>query len=105
MTTKPRFAPGARVQVLDLPIGGHLRVPAYVRGRTGTVERWCGPYLNPEDLAYGRANGPVVHLYQVEFDQHHLWPQYGGPVSDRLFIEIYEHWLTPAAMVEQRTGT
>lgn len=97
MTPGPRFGPGAPVQVLDLPVEGHLRVPAYVRGRTGVVERWCGPYLNPEDLAFGRANGPVVHLYQVEFSQHDLWPDYEGPDADRLFIEIYEHWLAPAA--------
>lgn len=104
MTVNPRFAPGAAVQVLDLPIDGHLRVPAYVRGKAGVIERWCGPYLNPEELAYGRATGPVVQLYQVEFAQHELWPDYEGPKADRLFIEIYEHWLAPAGMPAWRTN-
>jgi nitrile hydratase len=89
----PRFQAGGRVEVLDLPIDGHIRVPAYVRGKAGVVERCCGPYLNPEDLAFGRASGPAVHLYQVEFLQRDLWQDYAGDREDRLFIEIYEHWL------------
>lgn len=84
------------MRVLDLPIDGHIRVPAYVRGKTGVVERYCGPYLNPEDLAFGRAAGPASHLYQVEFLQQSLWQEYRGGLEDRLFIEIYEHWLEAA---------
>ncbi len=91
-----RFAVGTAVQVLDLPIEGHIRIPAYARGKIGVIERCCGPYLNPEDLAYGRTGGPAVYLYQVEFSQHDLWPEYVGDAGDRLFLEIYEHWLTPA---------
>lgn len=91
----PRFRVGASVRVLDLPIEGHIRVPAYVRGKTGVIERYCGPYLNPEELAFGRATGPAVHLYQVEFLQSDLWQVYAGPKEDRLFIEVYEHWLEP----------
>jgi hypothetical protein len=92
---EPRYSVGARVRVLDLPIEGHVRVPAYVRGKTGIIERYCGPYLNPEELAFGRASGPAVHLYQVEFLQSDLWEGYRGGEDDRLFIEIYEHWLEP----------
>lgn len=92
---QPRFSVGSWVRVLDLPIDGHIRVPAYVRGKPGVVERYCGPYLNPEDLAFGRASGPAVHLYQVEFLQKELWKDYAGDQTDRLFIEIYEHWLEP----------
>lgn len=92
---EPRYPVGSRVRVLDLPIEGHVRVPAYVRGKTGVIERYCGPYLNPEDLAFGRATGPAVHLYQVEFLQKDLWDGYRGNEKDRLFIEIYEHWLEP----------
>jgi nitrile hydratase len=89
----PRFPVGAVVRVLDLAIEGHIRVPAYVRGKAGVIERYCGPYLNPEDLAFGRATGPAAHLYQVEFLQKDLWENYAGNQADRLFIEIYEHWL------------
>jgi nitrile hydratase len=95
--SEPRFCVGSRVRVLDLAIEGHVRVPAYVRGKAGVVERYCGPYLNPEELAFGRAAGPAMHLYQVEFLQNALWERYEGDQGDRLFIEIYEHWLEAAA--------
>jgi len=91
----PRFSAGAPVRVLDLPVETHMRVPTYVRGKRGVVERYCGPYLNPEQLAFGNAGGPAVHLYQVEFAQRDLWQGYPNP-ADKLFLEIYEHWLEPA---------
>lgn len=91
--SRPRFRAGQRVRVLDLPKEGHVRTPGYVRGKSGTVTAWVGAFLNPEDLAYGRTAGPAVHNYRVEFAQSDLWPKYDGEAGDRLFIEIYEHWL------------
>jgi hypothetical protein len=32
----------------------------------------------------------------VRFDQKDVWEQYAGPVSDRLLVDLYEHWLEPA---------
>lgn len=95
----PRFPVGAAVRVVDLPIETHMRVPTYARRKRGVIERYCGPYLNPEDLAFGRATGPTVHLYQVEFSQKDLWESYPNP-DDKLFLEIYEHWLEPAEGVK-----
>jgi nitrile hydratase len=99
----PRYPIGASVRVLDLPVEGHMRVPTYVRGKTGLVERHCGPYLNPERLAYGHTDGPAVQLYQVEFSQADLWESYAGPESDRLYLELYEHWLEPVSPPEWST--
>ncbi|MFN7752887.1 MAG: SH3-like domain-containing protein [Pseudomonadota bacterium] len=93
---EPRFVPGDRVRVLDLPRPGHVRTPHYVRHKVGTVVEYTGLFLNPEDLAYGRCSGPAVNGYRVVFDQSHLWRDYRGSGSDRLFIELYEHWLERA---------
>ncbi len=92
----PRYTAGARVRVIDPGRDGHVRTPYYVRGRTGVVEVCTGAFLNPEDLAYGRTAGPAVDCYRVVFEQTELWPDYRGSGSDRLHIEIYEHWLEPA---------
>lgn len=91
-----RFAAGDRVRVLDLDISGHMRTPHYVRHQTGTIERYCGAYPNPEHLAYARRGEPPVHLYRVRFPQTALWPDYAGSPDDQLEIEVYEHWLAPA---------
>ncbi len=94
--TAPRFAPGARVRILDLGKPGHVRVPHYARGHLGEVERHCGAHANPEELAYGRPGLPPVHLYRVRIPQPALWPGYAGDPADALELEVYDHWLAPA---------
>ena len=91
-----RFAPGDRVAVRGGGSPGHVRTPYYVRGVVGGVERACGPFPNPEELAYGRDGLPARPLYRVRFRQADLWPDYGGPAADSVEVEIYEHWLEPA---------
>ncbi len=91
-----RFAPGDRVVVRLGESPGHIRTPYYIRGLTGEIERVCGPYANPEELAYGRPGLPAQPLYRVRFRQSDVWADYSGPASDRVEIEIYEHWLEPA---------
>jgi len=61
----------------------------------------CFPaFLNPEEEAYGLYDRPRVTLYRVRFRQVDLWPEYTGPLHDTVDIEIYEHWLEPAAATE-----
>jgi nitrile hydratase len=93
----PAFRPGQRVRVRNLRKTGHVRTPAFIRGKTGIVDTFVGTFMNPEELAYGRSGGPAVHNYRVVFRQHDVWPDYAGSRDDRLFIEVYEHWLEPAA--------
>ncbi len=88
-----RFRVGDLVEVVDLAKPGHVRIPYYIRSKSGRVVQHCGVYLNPEDLAVGHSGGPAVHLYRVEFDQRSLWPNDGHRPGDKLVIEIYEHWL------------
>jgi nitrile hydratase len=91
-----RFATGDRVAVRRGESIGHLRTPYYVRGRVGVVERVCGPFANPEELAYGRDGGPARPLYRVRFRRADLWPGDDGPSEDCVEVEVYEHWLEPA---------
>lgn len=88
-----RFRPGDRVRVRrSFPIG-HVRTPYYVRGKAGLVERACGSFPNPEELAYARPGLPALPLYRVQFLQRDLWPDYAGHPADVLVAEIYQHWL------------
>lgn len=92
-----RFTVGDRVRVLALGKEGHVRIPHYVREQTGEVIQYCGTYLNPEDLAVGQTAGPAIDLYRVRFPMTALWPTDHHNPADQLVIEIYDHWLTPAA--------
>ena len=91
-----RFAPGERVNVRRTYPPGHIRTPFYIRGRSGTVERICGDFRNPEELAYARSGLPKQPLYRIRFCQAEIWPGYAGPAADTIDVEIYEHWLEPA---------
>lgn len=97
---RSRFRVGDRVRVLHLGKTGHVRIPFYVRGKLGEVVQYCGRYLNPEDLAVGRTDGPTIDLYRVKFAQRDLWPADNLPEQDCLVIEIYDHWLTLPTMRE-----
>lgn len=96
-----RFAPGDAVRVLSLGKPGHVRTPHYILHKRGEVVQFCGFFLNPEDLSVGRTAGPVVPLYRVRFSMADLWPEYRRHPQDALMIEIYDHWLAPAAAGEE----
>jgi nitrile hydratase subunit beta len=87
------FEPGdwVRVRAADKP--GHMRTPAYLKGRAGRIEALLGEFRNPEDLAYGLSGEPERPLYKVEFMQTDVWDGYEGSDSDRLYADVYQHWL------------
>ena len=91
-----RFGPGERVRVRAAHPPGHVRTPSYIRGHCGFVERLCGRYANPEELAYARSGLPAQPLYRVRFAQRELWPDYAGSPGDTVDVELYQHWLEPA---------
>ena len=93
---KPRFTPGQHVRVRWATPPGHVRTPWYIRGHRGVVERLCGAYPNPEELAYARSGKPRQPLYRVRFAQREVWPDYAGAPADTVDLEIYQHWLEPA---------
>ena len=93
---RPRFKPGDKVEVRRADPPGHIRTPWYIRGKSGEIERLCGAFANPEELAYNRSGLPAQPLYRVRFRQAELWPQYKGAAEDTIEIEIFQHWLEPA---------
>lgn len=90
------FAPGDVVRVADRAHEGHHRTPAYLKGRTGTVERVHDRFLNPESRAHGGDGEPAQRLYLVGFKMPDLWPAYRGHDEDRLLVDVFEHWLRDA---------
>lgn len=78
----------------DMP-PGHVRTPAYLRGKTGWVERTLGPFPNPEDLAY-RHPGQPLPLMRVRFTMSEVWGAEAASPADTIDAEIYSHWLEPA---------
>ncbi len=91
-----RYTVGDRVSVKRSYPPGHRRTPHYIKGKIGMIERVCGTFANPEELAYGFDGEPKRILYRVQFAQSTVWPDYRGAARDVIEMEIYEHWLEPA---------
>lgn len=91
-----RFKPGEKVRVRKAFPPGHVRTPYYIRGHVGEIERICGAFPNPEELAQMRDGLPPVPLYRVRFAQKEVWPDYSGNPTDVLEVEIFQHWLDKA---------
>jgi nitrile hydratase subunit beta len=90
------FRTGERVRVSARSHDGHHRTPGYVKGKTGVVERVHAEFANPETRAYGDDGLPPVRLYLVGFAQGEVWDGYGGTSADRLYVDVFEHWLEHA---------
>ena len=90
-----KFPIGAPVRVrVAFPVG-HNRTPGYIRGKRGVIERLCGEFRNPEELAYGRS-GALEPMYRVRFALSEVWPAKDAAARDTIDVELYEHWLEPA---------
>ena len=91
----PRFTLGQTVRIADRTPEEHHRVPAYAKGKIGTIERICGTHGRPETFVRGDGE-PRTRLYRVRILQATLWRGYRGAAHDCLDIEIFEHWLEAA---------
>ena len=93
------FRDGQAVRVTPHFKQGHVRTPFYIKGKTGWVERCYGEFRNPESLGHGGDGLPRVRLYLVGFNQQDVWGGYDVAIQDKIFVDIFEHWLEPAAQV------
>lgn len=91
---KPGYAPGQRVRARNINPLEHTRLPRYVRGRAGIVERDQGIQLFPDTEAYGRGDNPQ-HVYSVRFPARELWGE-EAPARDSVYLDLWEDYLEPA---------
>jgi hypothetical protein len=91
-----RFQPGDRVRVRVDDPPWHIRTPAYIQGKTGRIVSVHGAFRNPESRAYGGDGLPKPFLYLVGFELSEVWGHDATRPQDRLFIDLYEHWLERA---------
>lgn len=83
-----------KVRVKRMMPPGHVRAPAYLRGKTGWIERPLGAFPNPEQLAYG-LTAQDKPLYRVRFTMEEVWGPEAETPTDTIDAELYEHWLDP----------
>ena len=89
--TKAAFKPGDKVCAKNINPLTHTRLPRYVRGRAGTVERVIGCHVFPDSNASGAGENPQW-LYTVRFDGRELWGPEGDPTS-KVSVDAWEPYL------------
>jgi nitrile hydratase beta subunit len=90
----PRFTPGDHVVARNVNPSGHTRLPRYVRGKRGLIDRVHGTFVYPDTNAHGGGEQPQP-LYSVRFDAQALWGP-TTPARDSLYIDLWEDYLEPA---------
>ena len=92
--TKPAFKPGDKVRARTIDPPPHTRLPRYVRGHKGTIERGIGCHVFPDSNAMGAGENPQW-LYTVRFDGRELWGD-GGDPTVTVSVDAWEPYLEPA---------
>jgi nitrile hydratase len=91
----PRFDVGDRVTVRNVPPTDHTRLPGYLRGLTGTIDRrFEGNYryfcsTGPDGI------GEPMPVYAVRFEPADIWGELAEP-GTALYGELFEAYLQPA---------
>ena len=71
--TRERFKPGDRVRVRADFVAGHIRMPGYIRGRTGVVVSESPAYPYPDAHAHA-VMAEDEPTFDVRFRTQDLWP-------------------------------
>src|SRR4051794_15632412 len=80
---RERFLPGDRVKVRVDHVGGHVRMPGYIRGKSGIVVGESPAYPFPDAHAHG-IHAEDEPTYDVRFRSDDLWPD----SSDKALIHV-----------------
>jgi nitrile hydratase beta subunit len=92
-TTEARFKLGDAVRMFAGEVPHHTRLPRYVRGKRGVIERVHRAHVFADAHATGRGEQPHW-LYTVVFDAHDLWPDAARGV--RVSVDAWEPYMERA---------
>lgn len=94
--TSQSFNVGDRVRTSDTRVDGHVRMPAFCRGRTGTVlHRTTKEWMLPDSIGHQNLPAEKQPTYHVEFDRHELWGKDAEPGT--VIVDLFQEYLEPAS--------
>ena len=91
----PKFKAGDHVVARTMNPLGHTRVPRYVRGRKGVIDRDHGVFIFPDTNALLLGKKPQ-HVYAVRFAAQELWGREASP-RDAVYVDLWDDYLDPAS--------
>jgi len=91
LSQAPKFELGQRVVTHNRASLGHTRLPAYARGRTGTITAQHQGWVLPDTNAMGQGECPC-HFYTVCFSGEELWGPNAEPGLE-VSLDLFEPYL------------
>jgi nitrile hydratase len=92
--TPAAFKAGDKVRAKTINPPTHTRLPRYVRGHVGTIDRVIGFHVFPDSNAQGAGENPQW-LYNVVFEGRELWGSDGDPAT-KVSVDAWESYLEKA---------
>lgn len=87
---RQRLEPADRVRVRSDYVPGHVRMPGYIRGKTGVVVGVSPAYPFPDAHAHG-VEAADEATYDVRFNAEELWPNSADPAF--VHVGVFESYL------------
>ncbi len=99
VTGRPPFEVGDRVKVRDEFVGGHIRMPGYVRGKEGVIlHRTTVKWPFPDTIGHGDKSAIHQPTYHVQFKVKDI---FGDAADDGLIVvDLFEGYLDKVASVQ-----
>jgi nitrile hydratase beta subunit len=94
LTATAHFHAGQRVRARNLNPVGHTRLPRYVRGKVGTIDR-DGDVEELQDSDIQSLGPKQQHVYTVRFAARELWGDQASP-HDYVYVALWEGYLESA---------
>src|SRR5215471_17184748 len=90
VATRQTFKPGDRVRVRTDYVPGHVRMPGYIRGKSGVVVSESPTYPFPDAHAHG-VEAQDEPTYDVRFRSEDLWPTSSEPAL--VHVAVFQSYL------------
>tara|TARA_B110000014_G_C20094826_1_gene573710 strand:+ start:1063 stop:1734 length:672 start_codon:yes stop_codon:yes gene_type:complete len=91
----PEFSLGDKVRVREEVTPGHTRVPGYVRGKIGEIERHHGAHVFADRNALGYRE--AEHLYSIRFSSWEIWGEnHQASATFAVRVDLWEPHLESA---------
>jgi nitrile hydratase len=89
----PRFQVGDEILTRNINPTHHTRLPRYVRGKRGLIEKDYGVFPLPDAVAQGESDR-AQHVYSVRFSARELWGD-DASARDSLYIDLFDDYMDP----------
>jgi nitrile hydratase len=89
----PKFRTGDSVVARVTSPAGHTRLPRYLRGKRGVIDRDHGVFVFADSNAHGDGEKPQ-HVYAVRFTAREVWGEAAKP-RDSVTADLWDDHLEP----------